>query len=54
MDVLAVVTSSGVDITGRNVDTRMLASPGEGVRHDLKTLTTDHLGPDLAAANDAL
>ena len=57
MDVLAVATRLGVDITGRNLDTRMLASlafPGERVRHGLKTLATAHLGPELAAADDDL
>src|SRR5664279_3259931 len=45
MDVLAVATRLGVDITGRNLDTRMLASlafPGERVSHSLKTLATAH------------
>lgn len=58
MDVLAVATRLGVDITTRNVDTRMLAAMAapddKRGGKDLKTLATAHLGPELAAADTAL
>ncbi|MGI5144817.1 DNA polymerase [Plantactinospora sp. CA-294935] len=58
MDVLAVATQLGADITGRNVDTRMLAAMAapddKAGGKDLKTLTTTHIGAELEAAEKAL
>ena len=53
MDVLAVWAEFGIDISERNVDTRMLAIqayPGQTEDRDLKTLATMHGMPELAAA----
>jgi DNA polymerase-1 len=57
MDVLSVATTLGVDITGRNLDTRSLAimaDPDKDQDRDLKTLTTAHIGPELAEADAEL
>lgn len=57
MDVLSVATRFGVDITGRNIDTRMLASmadPDRARGRDLKSLTSEHLGLELAEADKLL
>lgn len=58
MDVLSVATQLGVDITGRNVDTRMLAAMAapddKRGGKDLKTLTSAHIGAELEAAEKAL
>lgn len=56
MDVLSAARL-GVDITGRNVDTRALAimaDPDKDDDRDLKTLTTKYLGPELAGADAEL
>jgi DNA polymerase I-like protein with 3'-5' exonuclease and polymerase domains len=57
MDVISVFTRLGVDITMRNVDTRVLAKMAEpdslgGL--DLKTLSTKYGMPQLADADDQL
>jgi DNA polymerase-1 len=57
MDVLSVATQLHVDITGRNLDTRSLAimaDPDKDRDRDLKTLTTAHIGPELAEADAEL
>jgi DNA polymerase-1 len=57
MDVLSVATQLEVDITGRNLDTRSLAimaDPDKDQDRDLKTLTTVHIGPELAEADATL
>jgi DNA polymerase-1 len=57
MDVLAVSTALGVDITDRSVDTRLLAilaDPDKDDDRDLKTLATKYGMPELAAADKAL
>lgn len=58
MDVLSVATQLGVDITARNVDTRMLAAMAapddKRGGKDLKTLTTTHIGAELEAADKVL
>jgi DNA polymerase-1 len=57
MDVLAVWSSLGIDISHRNVDTRMLAIeayPDKGADRDLKTLATMHGMPELAEADAEL
>jgi DNA polymerase I-like protein with 3'-5' exonuclease and polymerase domains len=57
MDVLSVAARLGADITGRNVDTLMLArmaDPDKDDDRDLKTLTTRYLGPELAGADEEL
>lgn len=57
MDVLAVWSSLGIDISHRNVDTRMLAIeayPDKGEDRDLKTLATMHGMPELAEADAEL
>lgn len=54
MDVLASWTRLGVDITARNVDTLVLANMAHTERlgdRDLKALTTEHIGPELAQAD---
>lgn len=57
MDVVAVFTRLGVDITTRNVDTRVLAKmadPDSLGGLDLKTLATSYGMPQLAEADQAL
>ncbi|MEU1240067.1 DNA polymerase A family protein [Micromonospora parva] len=58
MDVLSVATQLGVDITARNVDTRMLAAMAapddKRGGKDLKTLVTAHIGAELEAAEKVL
>jgi DNA polymerase-1 len=57
MDVLAVSTALGVDITDRSIDTRLLATladPDKDDDRDLKTLATKYGMPELAAADVAL
>jgi DNA polymerase I len=57
MDVLAIWTSLGIDISARNVDTRMLAiqaDPDNNSDRDLKTLATKYGMPELAAADAEL
>jgi DNA polymerase I len=57
MDVQAVWIALGVDIAGRNIDTHGLASMAHTQRRggrDLKTLTAEHLGPELGEAEAAL
>lgn len=57
MDVLSVAVRLGVDITARNVDTRMLASmvrTSKLDKRDLKSLTADMIGPELGVAQEAL
>lgn len=57
MDVLSVWVEFGIDISDRNLDTRMLATMADydkRAKHDLKTLTTRHVGPELADAADTL
>jgi hypothetical protein len=57
MDVLSVFARLGVDVTGRNVDTRLLAKmvdPDGLDKRDLKTLTSKYLGPQLAALDARL
>lgn len=54
MDVLSVWVEFGIDITERNVDTRMLAiqaDPDNRADRDLKTLATQHGMPELAQAD---
>lgn len=56
MDVMSVA-SLGIDITGRNIDTRALAimaDPDKEHDRDLKTLTTQRIGPELADADKEL
>lgn len=57
MDVLAVSTVLGVNITDRSVDTRLLATladPDKDDDRDLKTLTAKHIGPELGEADEHL
>jgi hypothetical protein len=57
MDVLAVKVEFGLDISARNIDTLTLArmaDPGDYAQRDLKTLTNRHIGPELAALDQAL
>lgn len=57
MDVLSVFVQFGIDISERNIDTRMLAiiaDPDKGSDRDLKTLTTRYIGPELAEADAEL
>jgi DNA polymerase-1 len=57
MDVLAVWREFGIDISHRNVDTRMLAiqaDPDNNSDRDLKTLATKYGMPELAAADKEL
>jgi DNA polymerase-1 len=57
MDVLAVSTALGVDITDRSIDTRLLATladPDKDDDRDLKTLATNYGMPELAAADHRL
>lgn len=54
MDVLAIWTEFGIDISHRNVDTRMLAiqaDPDKDNDRDLKTLASMYGMPELAAAD---
>lgn len=57
MDVLAVHAFLGIDIAGRNLDTRSLAimaDPDKEHDRDLKTLATSYGMPELAAADAEL
>lgn len=57
MDVVSVWVTFGIDISARNVDTRMLASQADPDREtpaDLKTLATLHGMPELEEADGAL
>lgn len=57
MDVIAVFTRLGVDITTRNVDTRVLAKmadPDSLGGLDLKSLATKYAMPQLAEADEIL
>lgn len=57
MDVLSVYAFFGIDITERNIDTRVLASLAyteKNTKRDLKTLTQDLLGSELGRAQDGL
>jgi DNA polymerase-1 len=57
MDVLSVWVAFGIDITDRNVDTLVLANMAYTDRlgdRDLKTLTSELIGPELAAAETDL
>lgn len=52
MDVISLWVAFGIDIIWRNVDTRMLSrmvDASRGTDHDLKTLTSRHIGPELAS-----
>lgn len=56
MDVMAVWAEFGIDISARNVDTRMLAiqaDPDNKADRDLKTLATAHGMPELEQAEKA-
>lgn len=56
-DCIAVWQHFGIDITDRNLDTLVAAQliwPGETVPHDLKSLSTQYLGPGLVEAEKAL
>lgn len=56
-DCISVWRHFGIDITDRNVDTLTLAQllwPGETVPHDLKSLVTKYIGPELQEAEDRL
>lgn len=57
MDVMSVWSEFGIDISHRNVDTRMLAiqaDPDKDDDRDLKTLATKYGMPELAAADREL
>lgn len=57
MDVLSVYRALDVDISSRNVDTLVLANMAYTDRmgdRDLKTLTTELIGPELTEAETAL
>ena len=57
MDVLAVHAFLGIDLTGRNIDTRSLATMADPDREhdrDLKTLATAYGMPELAQADAEL
>ena len=57
MDVMAVWAEFGIDISARNVDTRMLAiqaDPDNNSDRDLKTLATKYGMPELAEADREL
>jgi DNA polymerase-1 len=57
MDVLSIERFLGVDLTGRNLDTRSLAimaDPDRTHDRDLKSLAAEHGMPELAAADAEL
>lgn len=57
MDVMAVWAEFGIDISARNLDTRMLAimaDPDKDDDRDLKTMATKYGMPELQAADDEL
>lgn len=58
IDVLSVYNFLGVDITGRNIDTRMLAAmaaPDDRLGgNDLKSLASKHISSDLLNAQEEL
>lgn len=57
MDTLSVRVRWGIDISGRNTDTHVLArmaAPDENAKVDLKTLATRYGMPELAQADKAL
>lgn len=56
-DVIAIHRHFGIDISDRNLDTKVMAQllwPGETVPHDLKTLSTQFVDRGLQEAEDAL
>lgn len=56
-DCVAIWQHFGIDITDKNLDTKVLAQllwPGENIPHDLKTLVGQHVGPQLQRAEEAL
>jgi DNA polymerase I len=56
-DCISVYQHFGIDITDKNLDTKVLAQllwPGETVPHDLKSLVSQFVGPELQAAEEAL
>jgi DNA polymerase-1 len=56
-DCISVHRHFGIDITDRNLDTKVLAQllwPGELVSHGLKDLVEQYVGPELGEAEKAL